>query len=121
LVRNPVSGEEKMIFITPEQEENGHYLCTAVETIRYEIIEKQPLLEWILENYHKYGVNAVELLTDRSQEGSQFAKGFSGIGGFLRWKIDFLQLEVASQTVDENGESGFDKAIEESADEFAFI
>jgi peptide chain release factor subunit 1 len=86
LVRNPVSGEEKMIFVTPQQEENGHYLCTAVETIRYEIIEKQPLLEWILENYHKYGVNAVELLTDRSQEGLSLLKDFVVSVGFYAGK-----------------------------------
>lgn len=27
--------------------------------------------------------------TDRSQEGNQFVKGFGGIGGLLRYKVDF--------------------------------
>lgn len=26
---------------------------------------------------------------DRSQEGNQFVKGFGGIGGLLRYKVDF--------------------------------
>ncbi len=27
-------------------------------------------------------------MTDKSPEGTQFVKGFSGLGGFLRYKID---------------------------------
>jgi len=26
------------------------------------------------------------------EEGTQFVKGFGGIGGILRWKVDFVQL-----------------------------
>ena len=28
-------------------------------------------------------------MTDGSQEGAQFVKGFGGIGGLLRYKVDF--------------------------------
>ena len=28
------------------------------------------------------------------QEGSQFCKGFGGVGGFLRYRCDFLQHDV---------------------------
>jgi peptide chain release factor subunit 1 len=31
----------------------------------------------------------LEFVTNRSQEGSQFVKGFGGIGGILRYKLDF--------------------------------
>jgi len=31
----------------------------------------------------------LEFVTNRSQEGSQFVKGFGGIGGVLRYKLDF--------------------------------
>jgi peptide chain release factor subunit 1 len=31
----------------------------------------------------------LEFVTNRSAEGSQFCKGFGGIGGMLRYKIDF--------------------------------
>jgi len=30
----------------------------------------------------------IEFITDKSQEGFQFVKGFGGIGGFLRYKVD---------------------------------
>ena len=33
----------------------------------------------------------------RSQEGSQFEKGFGGLGGILRYKVDFCDEEEAVQ------------------------
>lgn len=35
----------------------------------------------------------LEFITNRSQEGSQFCKGFGGIGGILRWQVDFVAME----------------------------
>jgi len=39
-----------------------------------------PLLEWFANNYKNFGAT-LEIVTDRSQEGAQFVKGFGGIGG----------------------------------------
>jgi peptide chain release factor subunit 1 len=38
------------------------------------------LLEWFANNYKSCGAT-LEIITDKSQEGSQFCKGFGGIGG----------------------------------------
>ena len=54
------------------------------------------LVEWLANNYRSFGTN-LEFVTDRSQEGSQFSKGFGGIGGILRWKIDFAEMEMMSE------------------------
>lgn len=35
----------------------------------------------------------MEIVTDKSQEGSQFVKGFGGIGGILRYRVDFQGME----------------------------
>ena len=35
----------------------------------------------------------LEIITDRSQEGSQFVRGFGGIGGMLRYKVDFQAMQ----------------------------
>ena len=35
----------------------------------------------------------VNFITDRSQEGSQFVRGFGGIGGMLRYKVDFQAMQ----------------------------
>jgi len=36
----------------------------------------------------------LEIITDRSQEGAQFVKGFGGIGGILRYQVDFQSMEL---------------------------
>jgi hypothetical protein len=33
-------------------------------------------------------------VTDKSQEGSQFVRGFGGVGGILRYKVDLQNLNV---------------------------
>ncbi|GKD74000.1 peptide chain release factor subunit [Tanacetum coccineum] len=43
-----------------------------------EVLEKTPLLEWFAEEYKKFGCT-LEFVTNRSQEGSQFCRGFGGI------------------------------------------
>ena len=43
--------------------------------------------EWLLDNYKRY-VTHLEIVTDKSSEGNQFVKGFGGIGGILRYKIE---------------------------------
>ncbi|GAA5833932.1 hypothetical protein JCM3766R1_002476 [Sporobolomyces carnicolor] len=53
--------------------------------------ESQPLLEWLAENYTSMGAQ-LEFITNKSQEGSQFVKGFGGIGGLCRYKVDFGEL-----------------------------
>ncbi len=40
-----------------------------------------------MDNYKKY-VSHLEIVTDKSSEGSQFVKGFGGIGGILRYKME---------------------------------
>jgi len=39
-----------------------------------------PLLEWFANHYKEFGAT-LEIITDRSQEGAQFVRGFGGIGG----------------------------------------
>lgn len=45
-----------------------------------ELVESQQLLEWLANNYKTFGAT-LEIITDKSQEGSQFVRGFGGIGG----------------------------------------
>jgi peptide chain release factor subunit 1 len=62
--------------------------------------EPQPLLEWFAEKYKEFGAN-LEFVTNRSQEGAQFVKGFGGIGGLWRYKVDFTNLASADDDEDE--------------------
>jgi len=58
-----------------------------------ELVESQPLLEWLANNYKSFGAT-LEIITDKSQEGSQFVRGFGGIGGILRYKVDFQSMQL---------------------------
>jgi len=60
--------------------------------VEMELEENIPLLEWMANNYKSFGA-ALEIITDRSQEGSQFVRGFGGIGGMLRYTVDFQSLQ----------------------------
>lgn len=68
------------------------FACRDKEGGELETQEAQPLLEWLAENYKKFGC-AMEFVTDRSEEGSQFCKGFGGIGGLLRYAVDLTELD----------------------------
>lgn len=49
------------------------------------------LVEWLANNYKSFGAT-MELITNKSQEGAQFVRGFGGIGAILRWKVDFIEI-----------------------------
>ena len=54
-----------------------------------QVVERWRRLVWqFAENYKDFGTH-LEFVTNRSQDGSQFVKGFGGIGGLLRYKVDF--------------------------------
>jgi len=86
VLRNNSAGTEKVLFLNKEQEKEGsHFVENGIEL---EVVEKLQVLEWFANNYKKFGAT-LEIVTNRSQEGSQFCKGFGGIGGLLRYKVDF--------------------------------
>merc|ERR1711970_1068638 len=58
-----------------------------------EQIENGPLLEYLANKYKDFGAT-LEIVTDRSQEGAQFVRGFGGIGGILRYAVNFANFEV---------------------------
>lgn len=62
--------------------------------------EPASLLEWFAEKYKEFGAN-LEFVTNRSQEGAQFVKGFGGIGGLLRYKLDLTNLGTTEDDEDE--------------------
>jgi len=85
------SGEEIIKHLSPAQESDATNFVTA-DGGELETVEKMPLVEWFANNYKTFGA-ALEFVTNRSQEGSQFVKGFGGIGGLLRYKVDFIEHE----------------------------
>lgn len=64
--------------------------------VELELVDCQPFLEWIANNYKTFGAT-LEIITDKSQEGSQFVRGFGGIGGiyFFKLFLDYVGIVVA--------------------------
>jgi peptide chain release factor subunit 1 len=60
-----------------------------------EVVEVKPLLEWFADRYKDFGAT-LEFISNRSQEGNQFVRGFGGIGGILRYRVNFEQLNYDS-------------------------
>jgi peptide chain release factor subunit 1 len=89
-VRNNQTQEESTLYLTPEQAKDQTLFHDKETGAELEIVEQQSMIEWFANNYHKWGCE-LEFITDRSQEGSQFCKGFGGIGGILRFKPEFLE------------------------------
>ncbi|KAJ1940211.1 translation termination factor eRF1 [Linderina macrospora] len=84
-------GGEVEKFLNPIQEEDKSNFADKVTGAEMEVIKKEPMLEWLAEVYKQKGA-LLEFITDRSPEGSQFVKGFGGMGGMLRWQLDVTQL-----------------------------
>ncbi len=58
------------------------------------LIEHQLLIDWLLEEDRcekQYGCS-VEIVSDATVEGNQFAVGFGGIGSWLRYEVDVESL-----------------------------
>lgn len=87
-LRNNQSGEVTVLHLNPDQERDRSLFVDKDSGTELEVIDRQQLIDWFATNYKKFGTT-LEFITDRSQEGSQFCKGFGGIGGVLRYQVDF--------------------------------
>lgn len=110
-------------YLTKEHEKDTDNFKDDATNADLEIIESISLVEWFANNYRRFGAT-LEFVTNRSQEGSQFCRGFGGIGGnlvvafsepqiyfipgILRYKVDLVALndydneEVAYGSSDED-------------------
>jgi len=102
ILRHPTSGEEKVAHLNEKQETQASNFQDA-NGVELDVKEKKPLLEWLSENYKNFGAS-LNFVTDKSQEGSQFCKGFGGIGGLLRYEVDFSQYEEPEQELDDDAD-----------------
>ena len=107
---NKETGEEHIVYLTPEQEKDDSNFKDKETGVDLESTESGSMLEWLANEYKKFGCQ-LEFVTDRSEEGSQFVKGFGGIGGILRYQVDPTQFEVASDV-----ESGDDDSADATRD-----
>jgi hypothetical protein len=75
--------EETIAYFRKDQESNTENFKDKNSDETLEVVESLPLIEWFAENYKRFGTD-LEIVTNKSQEGSQFCKGFGGIGGMFK-------------------------------------
>lgn len=101
-------GAEYLVHTTKQQETSGDRSMfldksAASAGTEMEVVNQESFLEWIAEHYKDFGTT-LEFVSDRSTEGNQFVKGFGGIGGLLRYKVNFEQL----QDIDDDDDDYYD-------------
>lgn len=93
--------EEIIVYANKDQEKDREKFTDKSTSQEMEHAEEpSSLLEWFAEKYKDFGAN-LEFVTNRSQEGAQFVKGFGGIGGLLRYKLDLQTLQSVDDDEDE--------------------
>jgi len=117
ILRNSSTGENTIVHLNKEQESNDTHFHDTETGVELEVIEKEPLVEWFANNFKNFGCK-LEFVTDRSGEGTQFVKGFGGIGGILRWKVDFVEMSQFEEAARLDDDSDDDDA--DSDDEYGF-
>lgn len=105
VLKAPASDEMKILHLRPDQERDRKHFIDSETGVELEIVDTQLLLDWLALNYRSFGT-ILEIVTDRSQEGAQFVRGFGGIGGILRYQVDFTTLTGAD--LDFNDEFNLD-------------
>jgi peptide chain release factor subunit 1 len=91
-LRNKETGETVLKFLEEAEMEDSSFLKTA-DDVPLDLIDSEPLVEWLSNNYKSFGAK-IAFVSDKSQEGSQFCKGFGGLGGIMRYKLDLATLET---------------------------
>lgn len=102
-MHNPATGEAVVKVLNGDEEKDPKHFHDDAAGVEYEVRDTEIFVEWLAVKYKEFGAK-LEFITDRSQEGSQFVKGFGGIGAILRYKVDFdLQIDPGDED-----DGGFD-------------
>ncbi|KAA3676533.1 hypothetical protein P879_04159 [Paragonimus westermani] len=101
VLKLPCSEELKIIHLRPDQERERQHFVDSETGLDFEVVDTQLLLDWLALNYRSFGT-ILEIVTDRSQEGAQFVRGFGGVGGILRYQVDFTNLAGGDIDVDDD-------------------
>jgi len=92
VIKSPQSGTEETHYLTADQAKNEKLYRDAETGEQLDVVSNMLFVEWIVENYKTFGTK-LEFITDRSQEGNQFCKGFGGVGGIMRYAVEFDEYE----------------------------
>ncbi|KAE8778532.1 Eukaryotic peptide chain release factor subunit 1-2 [Hordeum vulgare] len=106
-LKNPATGEAVVKYLNGGQEADQSNFVDEATCGELDVVDRVLLLEWFAENYRQYGCK-LEFVTNRSQEGSQFCRGFGGIGGILRYPADVAAYDDDDDMLDDDVYEGFE-------------
>ncbi|KAG0451259.1 hypothetical protein HPP92_026334 [Vanilla planifolia] len=95
VLKNIATGETVIKNLNKDQETDEKNFRDSTTLVELEVQDKISLLEWLANEYKRFGCS-LEFVTNKSQEGSQFCRGFGGIGGILRYQLDMRSLDELS-------------------------
>jgi len=77
------------------------YLAPNVDPNKkgWQVISSEPLIDYLTTNANKFGVN-IELISDSTAAGSQFCRGFGGIGALLRFAVKMNKFDFDDDDVE---------------------
>ena len=90
--RKPNTDEVHTKYLDKKGEKDRKNYVDADTGVELDIVSSESLLEYLATKYNDFGAK-LEIVTDRSQEGAQFCKGFGGVGGILRYAMNFADFE----------------------------
>lgn len=95
VLKNSTTNEIVVKHLNKDQEGDQSNFKDSETSAELEVQDKMPLLEWFANEYKNFGCT-LEFVTNKSQEGSQFCRGFGGIGGILRYQVDIRSFDEPS-------------------------
>ena len=106
-LKNSATGETMVKYLNGGQEADQSNFVDEATCGELDVVDRVLLLEWFAENYQQYGCK-LEFVTNRSQEGSQFCRGFGGIGGILRYPADVAAYDDEDDMLDDDVYEGLE-------------
>lgn len=100
-LENSVTGTKEVKILSRKEMDNTANFVDKESGGELEVRESEPFVDWIAANYKSYGTQ-LEFITDRSQEGAQFVRGFGGIGGIMRYELSFEVFDEPDHSSDED-------------------
>lgn len=98
-LENPHTGEKTVKILSKQQMTDMSNFVDEETNVELEIRDQEPFVDWLAAHYKDFGTS-LEFITDRSQEGAQFVQGFGGIGGLMRYEVNFEAFEEPEEDED---------------------
>ncbi|KAL3850704.1 hypothetical protein ACJIZ3_012586 [Penstemon smallii] len=106
VLKNGSTSKIVIKHLNKEQEaDETNFRDQATDSV-LEVQERLLLLEWFANEYKRFGCT-LEFVTNKTEEGSLFCRGYGGIGGILRYQVDVRAYdddELSDELSDDDGQ-----------------